>query len=131
MKKDKLMIPKLAARQSPLRLTPAGKTLLEVSGGKRCIDENLDFFVSELRDANPMTPFDVEERALGVVMRSKRQPMFSPIKNYIYYSPEMVELSGEKIELSIFSIAFVMSLYLRDLYLELHPEVIQENEIPA
>jgi hypothetical protein len=131
MKKDKLMIPTLTAKKSPRRLTLPGETLLEVSGGKQCIDENKSFFVSELDGTSPMTPFDVEERSLDVILRNTGMAMFNPIKNYIYYSPEVVELVGEKVELSLFSIAFVMSMYLRDLYLESHPEIIQENEIPA
>jgi len=128
MQKDKTMIPPLSAKISPRRLTRVGTELLEISGGKRCIDENVDFFISEISRTNPMTPYDVEERALSTLQWNSDKSMFNHIKNYIYYSPEFVDLFGEKIEVSIFPIMYVMSLYLRDLYLEKHPELLPELE---
>ena len=40
-----MMIPTLAPKVSPRRLSPAGQLLLDMSGGKRCIDDNMDFFL--------------------------------------------------------------------------------------
>ena len=122
------MIPTLAPKISPRRLSEAGRMLLDVSGGKRCVDENTDLFLSELNKFRPMTPLDVEEKALTAVMQLKNNPVFNPIKNYIYYSPEIIELAGEKVELSVFSISYVMSIYLRDIYLEIHQNILTENE---
>jgi len=124
-----MMIPTLAPKVSPRRLSPAGQLLLDMSGGKRCIDDNMDLFLSELHRFKPMTPFDVEEKALSTILLFKNHSIFNQIKNYIYYSPEIVELAGEKVELSIFSISYVMSIYLRDIYFEIHPNVLQDNEI--
>ena len=64
------MIPTLAPKISQRRLSEAGRMLLDVSGGKRCIDENTD----------------------------------------------------------LFSISYVMSIYLRDIYLEIHQNILTENE---
>ncbi|MDR3194391.1 MAG: hypothetical protein LBT76_03745 [Tannerella sp.] len=50
--------------------------------------------------------------------------MFNDIKNYIYYAPEKETVESVEVEVSMFSIAFVMSLYLRDKYLGLHPELL-------
>ncbi|MDR3194390.1 MAG: hypothetical protein LBT76_03740 [Tannerella sp.] len=43
MKKDTEMIPSLSARHSPRTLTQTGTGLLNMSGGKECIDGNLAF----------------------------------------------------------------------------------------
>ena len=127
MKKDKSMIPLFMSKHSPYYLNPTGIALLEASGGKKCIDENIDFFISRLEDVNPTTPYDVEEKAMGVIIGSKGLPLFNPIKNYIYFQPDIVELAGEKVEISIFATASVMGIYLRDIYLAKHPEVLIEN----
>ena len=129
MKNDKLMIPVFMGAQSPLYLKPTGIALLEVSGGKKCIDENIDFFMSKLEDIAPMTPYDVEESSLSVIVSNTGLPMFNPVKNYIYFQPETIELEGEKVEISFFAVAYLMGIYLRDIYFEKHPEILEENRI--
>jgi len=127
MKKDKLMIPKIAGGQSPIRLKPPGTALLEISGGKKCIDENRAFFISTLEKNEPKTPYDVEQRAIGVVQDSMGLEIFNQIKNFLYFNQEK-ELAGEKIEISMFTVVYVMGIYLRDIYLEKHPEIMPEME---
>ena len=82
---------------------------------------------------NPKTPYDVEEKAESTIQWSTDNDIFNSIKNYLYYGPEYIELSGVKIEVSIFQITHVMGLYLRDIYLEKHPDLIpaeMENQNP-
>jgi hypothetical protein len=45
----------------------------------------------------------------------------------MYKTPEYIELEGEEVKVNIFSIGLVMSLYLRDLYLEKHPELCEQE----
>jgi hypothetical protein len=123
MGKDKGMVPKLAAKQSPRELTKSGIGLLNISGGKNCIDGNLAFFISKIDEKKPPTPLDVEDGALNVILKNTGNGMFNDIKNYIYYAPGKETIEGMEIEISMFPIAFVMSLYLRDKYLDLHPEL--------
>jgi len=127
MKRDKAMIPVFINKKSPYYLNSTGLALLEDCGGKKCIDENINYFLSELESTNPETPYDVEERAIKTVMRSKGLPFFNPIKNYLYFKPDVVELGGNEVEISIFAVASVMGIYLRDIYLKKHPEILTEH----
>ena len=128
MKKDKAMIDVLAVGFSPIRLKPPGMALLEVSGGKRCIDDNLDFFMKNLKKRAPMTPFDVQESSRAVVFGNFNLPIFNTVKHFLYFKPEDVELAGEKVEASMFTVTYVMGVYLRDMYLEKHPEIMPKTE---
>jgi hypothetical protein len=128
MKKDKSMIETLTAKSSPYHLTDAGKKLLEISGGKQCIDQNLDMFMSEIGSRNPLTPYDVEEMAGYAVLECKNLTIFNRIKNFLYYMPKTIEGVGNTTDISIFSMANIMVVYLRDIYLDAHPEIISENE---
>jgi len=126
VKKDKSMANTLMAKLSPYQLTDAGKKLLEISGGKLCVDQNLDMFMSELGKQNPLTPYDVEEKSVSIILETKQQPIFNQIKNFLYYMPKTIEGVGDAADISIFTVVNVMSLYLRDFYLEAHPELIPE-----
>ena len=123
MKKDKSMIETFSAKHSPRRLTEMGEKVLNESGGKRCIDENLNFFMSELEKNHPRTPYDVEEQSQNVVMRNTRLKIFDDIKRYLYETPEVVKTEDGEEEISIFIIGHVMGIYLRDIYLKAHPDV--------
>ena len=57
--------------------------------------------------------------------------MFNGFKDFIYNSPSYMikDANGEKrrYDLSIPDICFVLSLPLRDMYLEAHPEITPSN----
>ena len=115
----------LSKKKSPRELTKAGVELLNISGGKECIDRNCDFFIHSVEEYSPKLPYDVERRSLDVVLANTNGDHFDDIKNFIYKSPEFIEFEGEEVRVSIFSIGFVMSLYLRDLYLEKYPKLCE------
>jgi len=75
-----------------------------------------------------LTPYDVEERSNSVIMGSTSSPIFNHIKNYLYFNPDTVELAGAAVEVSMFTVVYVMGLYLRDIYLEKHPELLPDLE---
>jgi len=113
----------LSKRKSPKQLTAAGRELLTISGGMECIDKHVDLFIQGITDRTPRVPYDVERFSLEVILARTGNEVFDNIKNFIYNSPEMIELDGKSIEINIFSIGFVMSLYLRDIYLEKHFDI--------
>lgn len=128
MKFDNNMIDVFAKKQSPIMLTKMGKELLEMSFAKNTVDNNLDFFIKELEVLDLKTPFDIEEKALDIVLKNTGNEMFNDIKNFIYYSPEEIKFSNnEKAKISLQAIIKVMSIYIRDKYFEKYPE-IQVNE---
>ena len=124
------MIDKLAKKASPLKMTPLGEVLFEESSAKKTIDNNIDFLIKELEDINPQTAYDVEEEALSYLLRNMGSEIFADIKQFLYYSPDTIQLkdpaSGEDkaVRLSMQSIIKLMSIYLRDLYLKKHPDIV-------
>lgn len=129
MKMDNGMIDTLAKKASPLKMTPIGEVLFEKSLSKKAIDENIDFLIKELEGIAPKTAFDVEDQAYSVLFKNIGHDLFNEVKNFIYYSPETIELidpsDGEKeqIKISLQTLIRLMGIYLRDKYLERHTEI--------
>ena len=130
MNKDKSMIPVFMNKQSPYYLNPAGIALLNASGGKECVDENIDFFITELEKLEPQTAYDVEAYSNRVLFDCSYSVIFKNIKDYVYVAP-LMNVGGQKIEISLFNVISVTSLYLRDKYLELYPDLIPEINVEA
>lgn len=128
MKLEPGMIDVLAQKCSPRRMTTLGRDLFIVSGAKEVVDTNESFFIQEIDKKSPATPYDVEEVSLSVILSHIANPMFNGIKNYIYYQPEEVELTGDnntkqKVKISLNSLIQLMALEIRDRYLTAHPEL--------
>lgn len=129
MRFDNSMIDPLTRKCSPRIMTAVGKELFRQSGAEQVINDNADFLVSEIEKRMPTTPYDVENMALNILLENLSNPMYDPIKNYIYYQPEVISLKNEngedcQIRLSLNAIIRLMGISLRDLYLAKHPEVI-------
>ncbi|MDR1919674.1 MAG: hypothetical protein LBQ65_08530 [Tannerellaceae bacterium] len=133
MKTDVSMIDTLK-RYSPLSMTPAGKILFEQMPARKLVDDNLEYLIKEIEERDPATPYDVEEIALRVMIRNINHPMYNELKNYIYYSPETIsikdpETNKEKNVAINMNVAMrLMSIYLRDLYLEAHAGLTQSAD---
>ena len=128
MRHDGSMIDSLSRKCSPRRLTEAGKELYSISGGRKTLEENLEYFLGEMEKRAPGTPYDVEDCALSVLLSSTAKPMFNGIKNYIYNAPDKLDLpdgrgGSVKVSLSLYSVVWVMSIELRDEYLKAHSEI--------
>mgnify|MGYP001530112959 FL=1 len=108
---------------------PLGNVLFVKSSAKKTIDDNIDFLMEELEKINPTTAYDVEEEALGFLLRNMGHEMFTDIKQFIYYSPDTIELldpasnTNKAVKLSMQSIVKLMSIYLRDIYLSKHSDI--------
>lgn len=119
-----------ARKHSPYTLTPFGKYLLDKSFGVDCIDENLDFFFSQIDEQPHSTPYDVERSALGAVMDSFRTDMTNSVKNFIYNAPAKIKFNGEDYEMTTTDVQVAMALYLRDKYLERNTNALSpSNEV--
>lgn len=128
IKQDPNSMDKLVRKCSPLKLTSFGIMLLKESGGEECINNNVDFFLSEIQKLQPKVALDVETYSLSVLNDNLKDEKFNQIKNYIFNSPspkEFEDTDGAKINLDIKieSILMVMSIYLRDKYLDKHTEI--------
>ncbi|KAA6348661.1 hypothetical protein EZS27_003894 [termite gut metagenome] len=133
MRTDNNMINTLVKKQSPLKILPIGYLLLDKSNAKNAVDKYIDFLIGELEKENPQAPYDVEDKALTVLVKNTSHELFSEIKSFLYNSPETIKLidpdtkDEKEIKLSMQIITKLMSIYLRDKYLELHPEIGNEK----
>lgn len=129
IKKDPKSLDVLLRKCSPYKITNYGQVLLEISGAKKCIDENANFFILAIEEMKPLVALDVEQYSLNVLTENLKNNMFNEVKNYVYNAPDPVTLkdstSGEEIStsISIENVLMVMSIYLRDKYFEKHPEI--------
>ena len=112
-------------RLSPFTLSDIGQKYLATTCGKECIDTNTEFFISELEKMQPQTAYDVEDYSERVLFRNTGSPMFKKIKDFVYLVPHL-NIDGEKVDVSLPDVISVMGIYLRDKYLNLHPELIPE-----
>lgn len=127
-KLDPEMIPVFLPKRSPRYISEAGNALLDKTCGRETIDENIDFFISEVEKYKPQTAYDVEEISLKIVLENSNKEIFNCIKNYVYFQPEVMEFAGIKAKYDLFVIIRVMSVYLRDKYLEKYPELLEDIE---
>ena len=129
MKIDNGMIDALAKKASPLKMTAVGEELFEKSFSKKAIDGNLDFLIKELEKISPKTAFDVEDQAYSVLFKNMGHDLFNEVKNFIYYSPEIIEVTNpcdgnkSQVKISLQTLIRLMGIYLRDKYLEKHTEI--------
>ncbi len=131
MRFDGSMIDPLTRKCSPRIMTFVGQELFRQSGAEQAVSDNASYLISEIEKKSPATPYDVENTALNVLLGNMTHSMYEPIKNYIYYQPEIITLKNEKgedcqIHLSLNAIIRLMGIKLRDLYLAKHPEIIPE-----
>ncbi len=116
-------------KASPRRLNDLGSLLLSNCEGLAFIDENKSVLFQWIDEKNPKTALDVEKSALEVLIENVDNDIFNRLKNWVYNSPSMeVEQDGETKEVTVTmrDVCFVISLPLRDAYLEAHPEIESE-----
>ena len=126
MRFDADAIDSLAPKHSPRKMNDMGLEVYSETGAKQVIDNNAQLLLADLEKKSPGTAYDVEEGAFEVLLAHLQDPLFNPLKNYLYSSPSRVikkDESGEEkvIELSMGLMLRLMSIDLRDRYLESHP----------
>jgi outer membrane murein-binding lipoprotein Lpp len=130
MKKDVQIVDALipVKKNSPSMITPHGYALLELSGAKKCVEENFAFFEDYINKEKPVTKFDVEINAIRSAEASIHKEFIIPLKVFLYDTPTTMNIvansrDGNPVELKIdtswFAISQVMGIYVRDKYLAL------------
>ena len=116
----------VAAKNSPRKLTEEGIRLFNDIGGKAFLEINGAKLMAKIESEEPKTPFDVELSALGSLYAHLNDDMFNDLKRWVYYSsPRKMIIDGKEQnrEITMCDVCFVVSIPLRDMYLEAHPEI--------
>lgn len=121
-------IPVLSQKNSPRVLNKNGELVSTTFGCEPFFNSNKDWLISELSKFSPKTPLDVESCGIIALRVASSDNRFNDIKNKIYNSAAIELLTdkgvSKKYEITLEDILFILSLYLRDEYLRLHPEII-------
>lgn len=100
---------------SPLTLTPEGLQYLKNVKFIEIFEQQPQSFLSYIDQNGPKTKYDVEQLAVQAVLLHADEAMMQPIKVYLYNNPKD----------SLQSFAKVAGVYVRDQYLEQHPEITE------
>lgn len=130
--KDPELYKLFAMKKSPLNLTPTGLEVFDIVKGQQFIDENKDLLMKKLEERQPRTALDVEIGARLVCLDLLSEPIFDRIKNIVYNHPalKITTDEGKMIDyaFSISDVCYILSFPIRDLYLDLHPELRQDQD---
>jgi len=103
-------------------MTDVGESVLAYSGGKKCIDENLNYFIEQIDKTASPTLYDIKKTSIGAIMDSFNKDMVNDVKEFIYKTPDMitVDVGGrpEQAKVTQNDIQMLMGVYLRDRYME-------------
>jgi hypothetical protein len=129
--KDITFDAKLFMSQSPIALTKLGTEILKAVGGDTYIDNNEAILIKEMDMQGIKTALDAQIIAPIVISKISDNDDFKHIKDYIFTNPvyRTHDEAGAPVTLSlnIKVMAQVMGVYLRDKYLDKHPELNPED----
>jgi len=110
---------KLYLARSPKYLNEKGEKILENSTIDKKIDKHYDRLVKEMEEHDLATLLDVETAAFYVIQNLKKdREAMKSIKNYLF----------KHSEITLSTVFFVGSFYLRDKYIEEHKEVFEKDK---
>lgn len=118
---------KFGRKKSPKVLTELGEKIFADIDGAEFLRANKEALFARLDKELPKTALDVQMMAYWACISISKEDVFNSIKSYIYNCPELdmenAEGRVEKHELTLSDVCSILSLPLRDMYLEAHPEI--------
>jgi len=103
---------------SPRQLNAVGKKLYSESGAEALFTSLYDELLSDLEKRTPASFLDVESKSLAVLLDKMNDSKLKELQDFAYNHPNF-----EGNALTFFDILYVMSLNLRNKYLEKHQEI--------
>lgn len=114
-------------KKSPRQLSEEGEHVFEEIGGAAFLETNGQRLMDEMERKKPQTPWDVELFARSVLFDRLSDPIFNEIKRWVYEAPirkQTIDGLEREYEVTLDDICFVLSIPLRDMYLEFHHELV-------
>lgn len=113
----------LSGKHSPRTLSEVGRKIYEDMNGKSFLEKNKDMFFKVIDKSAPQTAYDVENLCYMACISNVGSKPFNEIKNFLYNYSTISIPGGKEYEVTMNDACFVLSLPLRDMYLEAHPEI--------
>lgn len=116
-------------KKSPRILNELGEQLFSQINGEKFLNDNRKFFFSKIDERKPKTALDVEDAANIACSAFTEEDMFNDIKSFVYNAPSITIPDGNggsrSYDITLGDICYILSLPLRDMYLNEHPEIPQ------
>jgi hypothetical protein len=116
--KDSSMLTTFAQSKSPLQLNERAIALMKDSGADKILDEQKENLLAQIEAMKPSSAYDVEETAYKILLLNSGEHWFIPLKDYLFNHPVFQEQP-----INVDAICFVMSLPLRNYYLDSHSDI--------
>lgn len=130
--KDEELFRKFSMKKSPRILNSNGEAIYEIIKGQEFLQEHRNLLLQKIEEKHPSTMLDVEIDAREVCIELQSNPIFNGIKNIVYDHPE-ITIKDEndhdvKHSITMPDVCFVLSIPLRNMYLDAHKEIEQQAE---
>jgi hypothetical protein len=109
----------LLESKSPVTINELGQLILKEYKGDKNVDSNIDLFIKEIESKSLKTALDVQQYSEKLILSNFAYDMFNEIKNLIYQNPTYKDKS-----INIEVMSLLTGIYLRDKYLNEHPELL-------
>ena len=117
----------MSEKKSPRKLNAKGQEFYAKLKGGEFLEKNKDELFKVIDSLNPKTAYDVELYALRALQVKSGEDFFNGYKLYVYNMPPIEipdkEGNAKKHEITLNDVCFVLSLPLRDMYLDEHKEI--------
>ena len=123
--KFKDLEPAISAKHSPRVLNEMGKKIYEDMKGKEFLEKNKALLYAVIDKEKPKTAYDVENLCYFACASNINNDAFNEIKSFLYNYPTIPLPDGKQYEVTMDTACSVLSLPLRDMYLEDHPDIIR------
>lgn len=120
----------LFVSKSPIQLTEFGEKVLVTFEGQSYIDTNLKSLISLMEKENFKSALDVQNFAQSILFSQTQTDGFTPIKNFIFNNPNLV-LGESRIDLTLPLALNLMSIYLRNKYFDVYPDLKDVEQADA
>lgn len=115
----------LSGKHSPRTLTEQGLKVFHDMKGDEFLKKNKVALFAVIDRDKPKTAYDVENLCYFACVSFVNDDMFNEIKSFLYNYPTIPWLDGKEHEVDMDDACSVLSLPLRDMYLEEHPDVMK------
>ena len=93
--------------------------------GKEFLEKNKALLFAYVDKNKPKTAYDVEGLCYLACLMNVNNDAFIEIKSFLYNYPTITLPDGKEHEVTMDEACSVLSLPLRDMYLEEHPEIVR------
>lgn len=119
----------MAQKKSPRKLNELGLKIFNQINGPQFLKDNKEFLFNKIDSMKPKTALDVEDAAKFACIGYTNNDIFNNIKLFVYNAPAIQIKDGEgkekDYELTLSDVCYTLSIPLRDMYLEAHPEILR------